>query len=261
MSEAAAPAECSGVELDGLARSYGEIEAVRGLSLRIEPGEIFGLLGPNGAGKTTTLSMLATLQAPTTGDARVFGRSLAREPEAVRPLVGLVPQEVSLYPELTAQENLRFFGRINGVAGEELEGRVDELLARVSLVARRRDRVTTFSGGMKRRLNLACSLIHQPRLLLLDEPTVGVDPQSRESLFEAVRRLAGEGTTILYTTHYMEEAERLCSRIAILDEGRVIALGSLDELRDLAGDLPVATPRRPDLGRVFMHLTGRELRD
>jgi len=250
-----------GVALSELARSYGALQAVRPLSLEIAPGEIFGLLGPNGAGKTTTLSMLATLVTPSTGDASIFGRSLAREPEAVRPLVGLVPQEISLYRDLSAEENLRFFGRINGVGSDELESRVDELLERVSLDGRRRDRVATFSGGMKRRLNLACSLVHHPQLLLLDEPTVGVDPQSRESLFEAVRRLADEGTTVLYTTHYMEEAERLCGRIAILDEGSVIALGSLDELLELAGDAPAAAPPRPNLGRVFMHLTGHELRD
>jgi len=179
----------------------------------------------------------------------------------VRSRVGLAPQELSLYAELSAEENLRFFGRLHGVAAGELEARVDGLLDRVSLGARRRDRVSSFSGGMKRRLNLACSLVHGPQLLLLDEPTVGVDPQSRESLFEAISKLADEGTTILYTTHYMEEAQRLCSRIAILDEGRMIALGTLEELLDLVGDAPVAAPPRTDLGRVFMHLTGRELRD
>ncbi|MGI9592846.1 MAG: ABC transporter ATP-binding protein [Myxococcota bacterium] len=253
--------ESEGISLQGLARRYGDFEAVRPLSLEISRGEIFGLLGPNGAGKTSTLAMLATLLAPSAGDAWVFGRSLAREPEAVRPLVGLVPQDLSLYQDLSAEENLRFFASINGIPAREREVRIDELLNRVSLESRRRDRVAEFSGGMKRRLNLACSLVHRPQLLLLDEPTVGVDPQSRESLFEAVRRLAEEGAAVLYTTHYMEEAERLCSRIAILDEGRMIALGALDELLELVDHKPVAEPPKADLGRVFMHLTGRELRD
>ena len=250
-----------GIELEGLGYSYGDLEAVRPLWLRIAAGETFGLLGPNGAGKTTTLSMLSTLLAPTSGDAIVFGRSLAREPEAVRRLVGLVPQDISLYLELTAEENLRFFGSLGGIHGPELRRRSDELLEKVSLSARRADRVRTFSGGMKRRLNLACSLVHKPRLVLLDEPTVGVDPHSRESLFEMVQQLAADGAAVLYTTHYMEEAERLCDRVAILDEGSIIAQGTHRELLELVGDEPVVEPPRADLGRVFMHLTGRELRD
>ncbi len=213
-----------------LARSFGEFEAVRGISLEIRAGETFGLLGPNGAGKTTTLSMLSTLLPPTRGDVRVFGASVVDDPAAVRRAVGLAPQKLSLYPTLTAQENLDFFGKLHGIADAVRTRRIDQLLDMVGLAPRRDDLVNTYSGGMQRRLNLACSMVHQPRLLLLDEPTANVDPQSRENLFEAVRRIASEGTTVVYTTHYIEEAERLCDRIAIIDEGRIAALGTLKEL-------------------------------
>jgi ABC-2 type transport system ATP-binding protein len=227
--------ESAGVSLRGLARSFGEVEAVRSVSLHIEEGETVGLLGPNGAGKTTTLSMLATLLGPSAGDADIFGASLCRDAWSVRRLVGLAPQEVSLYPELTADENLGFFGRLYGLEGMRIREGADELLDLVGLVPRRHDRVATYSGGMKRRLNLACSLLHGPRLLLLDEPTVGVDPQSRDRIFDAIRELARRGKTILYTTHYMEEAERLCDRIIIMDEGRIVAGGTLAELLQLVG--------------------------
>jgi ABC-2 type transport system ATP-binding protein len=227
--------ESAGVDLRGLARSFGEVEAVRGVSLHIEEGETVGLLGPNGAGKTTTLSMLATLLEPSAGDAHVFGASLRRDAWTVRRLVGLAPQEVSLYPELTGDENLRFFGRLYGLGGIPIGERADELLDLVGLLPRRQDRVATYSGGMKRRLNLASSLLHAPRLLLLDEPTVGVDPQSRDRIFDAIRELARRGKTILYTTHYMEEAERLCDRIVIMDEGRIVAAGTLEELLRIVG--------------------------
>jgi linearmycin/streptolysin S transport system ATP-binding protein len=227
--------ESPGVDIERLGRSYGHLEAVRGISFHIEEGETVGLLGPNGAGKTTTLSMLATLLAPSSGDARIFGVSLRRDVWDVRRLVGLAPQEISLYPELTGDENLRFLGRLYGLAGSRLRERADEVLELVGLVPRRDDRVATYSGGMKRRLNLACSLLHAPRLLLLDEPTVGVDPQSRDRIFDAIRELARNGKTILYTTHYMEEAERLCDRITIMDEGRILAVGTLGELLRIVG--------------------------
>src|SRR4029077_10603013 len=227
--------EPGGVHLRGLARSFGEVEAVRGVSMRIEEGETVGLLGPNGAGKTTTLSMLATLLGPSAGDADIFGASVCRDAWTVRRLVGLAPQEVSLYPELTADENLRFYGRLYGLGGSRIRERADALLDLVGLLPRPPDRVATYSGGMKRRLNLACSLLHAPRLLLLDEPTVGVDPQSRDRIFDAIRELARGGKTILYTTHYMEEAERLCDRIIIMDEGRIVAAGTLGELLRIVG--------------------------
>ena len=223
------------LRVNGLRKSYGSVEAVRGVSFEVREGEVFGLLGPNGAGKTTTISIIATLLRCTGGEADVFGRPIGRDVDTVRRLLGVAPQDIALYPNLTAAENLRFFGRMFGVRQRELTARVRELLELVELDARADDRAGTFSGGMKRRLNLAVSLIHRPRLLLLDEPTVGVDPHSREHIFEIVRRLRDEGTAILYTTHYMEEAEQLCDRIAIVDEGRIIAMGRLGQLLAEAG--------------------------
>jgi ABC-2 type transport system ATP-binding protein len=224
-----------GVDIDNLGKRFGDVDAVRGISLAVQPGEVFGLLGPNGAGKTTTLSMLSTLLRPSYGDATIFGKSVVSDVRGVRQLVGLAPQEVSLYPNLTAQENLDFFGRLYSMPHRRLRARADELLALVGLTARSDERVDTYSGGMKRRLNLACGLVHEPRLLLLDEPTVGVDPQSRDHILAAVRQLAQQGLTILYTTHYMEEAERFCDRIAIMDEGRIVAAGTLPELLQIVG--------------------------
>ncbi len=239
------------VRIDELARSFGPVEAVRGISLEIQEGETFGLLGPNGAGKTTTLSMLSTLLAPSSGDARIFGESLRRNVSEVKRIVGLAPQEISLYPDLTAEENMVFFGRISGVRGRRLHTRVKELLELVGLTPRRGERVRIFSGGMKRRLNLACSLVHAPRLLLLDEPTVGVDPQSRENLFQGIESFASEGTTVIYSTHYMEEAERLCDRIAIMDEGRIAAVGTREELLEIVGEGEVIEIRgRTDTARL-----------
>lgn len=218
-----------------LRKAYGSTVAVHDLSFEIHTGEVFGLLGPNGAGKTTTISMIATQLRPTGGDAFVFGHSVQRDTQRVRRLIGLVPQEVSLYPQLSARENLKFFGRMYGVKGAVLERRVDHLLELVGLENRSTEPVAQYSGGMKRRLNLAVSLVHEPRLLLLDEPTVGVDPHSREKIFSIVRQLRDEGIAMLYTTHYMEEAERLCDRLGIMDEGKIIALGSLLELLTAAG--------------------------
>ena len=212
----------AGVELLALAHAYDSCEALQPLRLEIHAGETFGLLGPNGAGKTTMLSLLATLLAPSSGDALIFGHSLTEAPAAVRALVGLVPQEISLYAELSAEENLLFFGRLNGVSRDELHARADELLARVSLSPRRGHRVRTFSGGMRRRLNLACSLMHRPRLLLLDEPTVGVDPQSRSHLLDCVQELSNQGIATIYASHYMEEVQAICHRVAIIDHGKVI---------------------------------------
>jgi linearmycin/streptolysin S transport system ATP-binding protein len=214
----------------GLSKRYGTTTAVGGLNFDIREGEIFGLLGPNGAGKTTTIAMLATQRLPSGGDATLFGHSACKEPSLVRQMIGLAPQEVSLYPALTAAENLQFFGRIYGVTGAELGKRIDELLALVGLDAHRDDQVSIFSGGMKRRLNLAVSLVHRPKLVLLDEPTAGVDPQSREQILKIIGGLRDDGNAILYTTHYMEEAERLCDRLGILSEGKLVAEGTLDSL-------------------------------
>jgi ABC-2 type transport system ATP-binding protein len=199
---------------------------VDGLSFTVAPGEIFGLLGPNGAGKSTTIGMLATLTRPDAGRIEIEGIDVAREPERVRPLLGYVPQELALYPALSARDNLAFFGRIYGLGGRKLAARVDEVLEVVGLRDRAGDAVRTFSGGMMRRLNLAVGLVHAPKLLLLDEPTVGVDPQSRNFIFEHVLQLRDAGLTILYTSHYMEEVQRLCDRVAIVDEGRLLALDS-----------------------------------
>jgi ABC-2 type transport system ATP-binding protein len=214
----------------GLSKRYGTTAAVSGLHFEIGEGEIFGLLGPNGAGKTTTIAMLATQRQPSSGDVTLFGRSAHKEPYLVRRMIGLAPQDVSLYPALTAAENLHFFGRIYGMAQAELGKRIDTLLALVGLDSHRDDQVSIFSGGMKRRLNLAAALVHRPKLLLLDEPTAGVDPQSREQILKIIGRLRDDGTAILYTTHYMEEAEGLCDRLGILSEGKLIAVGTLDEL-------------------------------
>lgn len=223
------------LQVQGLRKVYGKLVAVRELSLDIRTGEVFGLLGPNGAGKTTTISMIATQLRPTAGDARVFGHCVVAETRRVRQLIGLVPQEVSLYPQLTAPENIKFFGRMYGVPEATLAERVEALLELVGLENRHSEPVAEFSGGMKRRLNLAVSLVHDPKLLLLDEPTLGVDPHSREKMFSIVRALREQGKAILYTTHYMEEAERLCDRIGIMDEGAIIAMGPLLHLLNEAG--------------------------
>ena len=237
------------VALRGLRREYDHREVVRGISFDIYEGEIFGLLGPNGAGKTTTLSMISTRIRPTSGDAWIYGKHIVHEIEAVRCLLNVAPQEEALYPTLTAVENLAFFAELYGVAADERPGRIAEALEAVGLAGRKDDRVATYSGGMRRRLNLGCALVSEPRLLLLDEPTASVDPQSRAHIYDAVRMLRARGVTILYTTHYLEEAENLCDRIAIVDEGRMIALGTLGELVVQSGatdviELRLARPPR-----------------
>ncbi len=209
--------------LDGVRKSFGRTEALAGVSLVVEPGELFGLLGPNGAGKTTLLAILAGLSGPSAGDVRLFGEAFGPTSRDARRLVGLATQDLAIYPELTARENLRFFGRLYGLRGADLNARIGAMLEAVSLTERADQRAGTFSGGMKRRLNLAVALVHRPKLLLLDEPTTGVDPQSRHHIFERVKELNAAGLTVVYTSHYMEEVQALCPRIAILDHGRVIA--------------------------------------
>jgi len=213
--------------LDQVTKTYGALTALNHVSLEVARGEFFGLLGPNGAGKSTLMSLVAGLRAPDAGEIRVAGEALQGRPHAA---LGFVPQSIALYEDLTAEENLSIFGRLHGVHGSALRTRVDECLARVQLAERRRDAVKTFSGGMQRRLNLAASLLHRPKLLLCDEPTVGVDPQSRNAIFDLLEELNRDGLTVIYSTHYMEEATRLCSRIGIIDHGRILALGSLDDL-------------------------------
>jgi len=218
------------IAIKDLRRSFNGREAVRGVSLEIEEGEIFGLLGPNGAGKTTTISMISTRIRPTSGEIEVYGKSVTRDVNGARRLLNVAPQEEALYPSLTGEENLVFFCRLYGVPNAERRHRVEEALELVQLTARKDDRVSTYSGGMRRRLNLGCAVVTRPRVLLLDEPTVGVDPHSRGHIFDAVRNLRAEGMTVVYTTHYMEEAEDLCDRIGIMDEGRLIALGTLPQI-------------------------------
>lgn len=221
-----------------LRKTYGDVQAVRGISLQVARGEVFGLLGPNGAGKTQTISMLTGIVQPTAGKIMVDGLDLETDANAVKAKLGLVPQELALYPTLSARSNLMFFGRIYGLHGKQLRNRVEAMLEVVRLTDRGDDAIDTYSGGMKRRVNIAAGLMHQPEILFLDEPTVGVDPQSRNAIFESVEALNREGTTVIYTTHYMEEAERLCHRIAIMDMGQVIALDTPTALiRSLGGGI------------------------
>jgi len=223
------------ITVDNLHKHYGDVHAVDGISFEIHEGEIFGLLGPNGAGKTTTINVLCTYTEPTAGEVIVAGHSVTAEPEAVKRAIGVVPQDIALYPDLNAMENLRFFGRMYDVPKARLEQRIADLLQLVGLTEHAGKRVEHYSGGMKRRLNLAVGLLSEPRFLMLDEPTVGVDPQSRNALFENIQALNRQGLTILYTTHYMEEAELLCHRVAIMDEGRIIALDTPQRLINTLG--------------------------
>jgi len=218
------------LQLNQLIRQFGEAWAVKGISFEIGEGEIFSLLGPNGAGKTTTISMLSTLLTPTKGDATIGGYSITKRPNEVRKIIGIVPQEIALYDELTAQENLNFWGQLYGLSGSQLKTRVSEALEHIGLADKAKQRVSTFSGGMKRRVNIAAGLLHRPRVLFMDEPTVGVDPQSRRAILDMVKNLNKQGMTVLYTTHYMEEAEELSNRIGIMDHGELIAIGTRNEL-------------------------------
>ncbi|HPB30095.1 MAG TPA: ABC transporter ATP-binding protein [Candidatus Sumerlaeota bacterium] len=273
-------------------KSFGRIEAVRDLCLEVNPGEVFGLLGPNGAGKSTTINMATGLFPPDSGFVTIEGESPSNP--GVRQRLGIATQALSIYEDLSARENLMFFGALYNLSRERLKDRVETVLEFAGLTDRARDRVSHYSGGMKRRLNLAAALVHDPRLLLLDEPTVGVDPQSRNAIFESIHALSREGHTIIYTTHYIEEAARLCNRVAIMDHGRLLALDSVPGLiaahggkskirvvykdgreeciltanpaGDLAeiqnsGEVLKFSVDGPDLEQVFLNLTGRELRD
>lgn len=279
------------LQLSNLRKAFGSRVAVDGLTLEVSRGEVFGLLGPNGAGKSTTINMAVGLLTPDAGSVRVDGAD--PQNPATRRHIGVAPQALAIYEELTAAENLRFFGRLYGLSGAALARAVDACLSRVGLSDRAGSRVGTFSGGMKRRLNLAVALIHDPALVMLDEPTVGVDPQSRNAIFDLIEGLKAEGRTVLYTTHYMEEAQRLCDRVGIIDNGRLLAIDAVDALIrehggkslvhmesdrgavDMATDDPVGELTgalragdvrsiridRPNLESVFLTLTGRSLRD
>jgi len=274
------------LEAVGLRKSYGTRAAVTDVSLRVRPGEVLGLLGPNGAGKSTTIGMISGLTVPDAGTVVLEGASLAADPDGFRRRIGLVPQDLALFEELTALANLELFGALYGLPKARLRERAARVLAVVGLGDRGGDKPSTFSGGMKRRLNIACALVHDPDVLLLDEPTAGVDPQSRNAIFDNLESLRREGKALVYTTHYMEEAERLADRIVIIDHGRVVASGTLAELTaalpaaqtlqvdvDATIDAGVLAalpgvkrvrhmgPDRGNLEDVFLTLTGRELRD
>ena len=224
------------LEVDNLVKKYGDFEAVKGVSFSVEEGEVFGLLGPNGAGKTQTISMLTGVIPPTSGTARIGGYDIISQMDEVKKFNGLVPQDLALYPTLSARANLNFFGRIYGLGGRELKERVGDVLRIVALTGRADEAIEKYSGGMKRRINIAAGLVHQPKLLFLDEPTVGVDPQSRNHIFESVMRLNRErGMSIVYTSHYMEEVELLCNRVAIIDQGEIIALDTIKNLIAMLG--------------------------
>ncbi|MCC6736110.1 MAG: ABC transporter ATP-binding protein [Bauldia sp.] len=224
------------LEATGLRKTFGQLQAVKDISIRIEQGETYGLLGPNGSGKTTTISMICGLLPADGGEVRIAGMPMTTTTLEPKKIVGLVPQDLAIYPDLTARENLTFFGRLYGIPSATLKSRVDEVLKVIGLLDRANDRSGTFSGGMKRRLNIGIGLIHGPSLLILDEPTVGVDPQSRNAILDSIERLAGAGIAVLYTTHYMEEAERLCDRVAIIDGGEIRAEGTQEELVRLVGE-------------------------
>ena len=228
--------------------------ALDGLDLEIRPGEIFGLLGPNGAGKTTAVSILGTILKPSGGSVTICGRDGLQDTMRVRRLIGLVPQDIALYARMTAWENLAFFGRLQGLRGRALKSSIREALQAVGLQDRAHHKVGTYSGGMKRRTNLAVGLVHAPRVLFLDEPTVGIDAQSRQMILEKLQEISRRGTAILYTTHYMEEAQQLCHRVAIMDNGRILSSGT-------PGEIVRSHPDCKNLGDLFLHLTGKELRD
>jgi ABC-2 type transport system ATP-binding protein len=245
------------IRVEGLRKRFGEIAAVDGVSFEIRRGEVYGLLGPNGAGKTTTLGMLAGLIAPDEGRILYEGTALEEHPLEVKRALGVVPQEIALYEELTARENLRFWGGMYGLDRRALARAIDEVLERVGLTPRADDAVKKYSGGMKRRLNLSLGIVHRPKIVLMDEPTAGIDPQARQNVLDVVRQLAREGTTVLYTTHYLEEAERLCDRIAIMDHGRLLAEGTLAELTRMVGEGEVITVQGPfDENEARLRLAG-----
>lgn len=222
------------LQVNDLRKKFKTTTAVDGVNLHLEQGESVGLLGPNGAGKSTTISMISTLLPPTSGEVRFKGSDVLKNPDVIRPVLGVVPQEIALYEELTAYENMFFFGKTYGLSGEKLKSKIAEVLELVGLTERKKERIKNYSGGMKRRINMAVSLMHEPELLIMDEPTVGIDPQSRSHILETVRELNREkGMTILYTSHYMEEVERLCDRVYIMDHGQIIASGSKEELKSI----------------------------
>ncbi len=225
------------IHVDNLVKTFGALKAVQGVTFDVPTGETFGLLGPNGAGKSTTISMLSCLLQPSNGDALVIGHSIVKDPQAVKAVIGVVPQDIAIYGDLSARDNLVFWGKMYGLRGATLQKRIDVILEITTLASRQKDAAGTFSGGMKRRLNIGIALLHQPPVVIMDEPTVGIDPQSRRSILDSVKALNSQGTTVLYTTHYMEEVAELAAHIASMDQGKVIAAGTHAELTRIVGEL------------------------
>ena len=224
------------IEVQSLYKSFGDLQAVQGATFSVETGEVFSLLGPNGAGKSTTISILSGLLEPTQGEASIMGHSIRSEPEETKACLGVVPQDIALYPDLSARENLIFWGKMYGLRGSALKQRVDEVLEIIGLTDRQKDWINKYSGGMKRRVNIGAALLHKPAVIIMDEPTVGIDPQSRRHILDNVQSLNRQGMTVLYTTHYMEEAAELSQHIAIMDQGKIIAYGTHDDLIRLVGE-------------------------
>ena len=246
------------LKLSGLSKKFDSRTAVDHISLEIREGEIFGLLGPNGAGKSTTLNMVCSLLKPTSGNIEVFGMDAAKNIKQIKHRIGYIPQDLAIHGNLKAWENVELFTSLYGIRGKELRAAVDESLEFVGLLDRRGSYAKTFSGGMKRRLNIACAIGHKPDLMIFDEPTVGIDPQSRNFILEKIKEANANGATVIYTSHYMEEVEAICTRIAIMDNGRIIATGTRDELARLVTD---ENPENVTLEEVFLTLTGKKLRD
>ena len=250
------------VEINNLVKRYGNLIAVNNISLNIEKGSIYGLLGPNGAGKSTIINLITTVSHANEGEIKLFGEEVKGDSISIKERIGVVPQNLALYEDFTAYENLKFFGELYGISKQNLKGAIDEALDFVGLKQVKDKKVKTYSGGMKRRLNIACAIIHKPELIIMDEPTVGIDPQSRNHIIEGVRKLNKDGATIIYTTHYMEEAETLCDNISIIDKGRVLAEGSPEELKNLINDKTTlsikATLYNPEIREEIMKIKGVE---
>lgn len=238
------------IEIKNLVKKYDDIIAVDNINLSIEEGEIYGILGPNGAGKSTTISLICSLLFPTSGEIKIFGEDIRKNLKSIKKQLGLVPQNIALYKDFTAYENVKFFGELYGLRGKRLNEAIDNALEFTGLLDVKKKKAEKFSGGMLRRLNIACAIVHSPKILIMDEPTVGIDPQSRNNIMQAVKKLNKEGVTIIYTTHYMEEAESLCSKIAIIDKGKIIVEGTKEELKDIVSDKKIFSVGVDDIYKV-----------
>lgn len=238
------------IEIKDLVKKYEDNIAVDNINLSIEEGEIYGILGPNGAGKSTTISLICGLLFPTSGEIKILGKDIRKNSISVKRNLGLVPQNIALYRDFTAYENIKFFGELYGLKGKELNEAIDKALEFTELVDVKKKKADEFSGGMLRRLNIACAIVHSPKILIMDEPTVGIDPQSRNNIMQAVKKLNKKGVTIIYTTHYMEEAESLCTKIAIIDKGKIIVEGTKEELKDIVSDKKILNIGVDDIYKV-----------